>query len=108
MSSEETVTLPIEQARALAAAAMYGDALMGWIASTALTGHASPGSTLDYVQPEAWSGQAFVADFVAWTSGRKHMRPDCEDRLREWGMTQATQRMGSLFDKALEPQEQTS
>ena len=93
--SDDTVTLSADEARALAAAAMYGNSLMGWIASTVQLGHASPGSTLDYIHPEPWSSHAFVADFVAWTSGRKQTRPGCEERLREWGDEEAQQRTAS-------------
>lgn len=94
MSNDDTVTMSRSEAVALAIAAGRGEALAAWIATTALLGHSRPGSTLDYMPPpEPWSTQAFIRDFVAWTSGRDKYAPGCADRLREWGLEESALRM---------------
>lgn len=61
-----------------------GATLISAIGVTFRHGHASPASTLDYVPDDFESGAAnIVYDFVAWTSGRRDMRPGCVDRLRQ-------------------------
>ena len=80
----DTVTFRRDEATSLLINAARGLALSNWIASTVLLGHASPGSTLDYVHVEPGTDAAFLKDFVAWTSGRKTLAPGCDDRLREW------------------------
>ena len=101
MSTADTVTLTKEQAAALLISAQRGDALAGWISTTALLGHTSPAGALDYLHPQPGTAQAFVADFVAWTSGRKDMAPGCEVRLREWGMDEYRERMSSVADRLM-------
>lgn len=62
-----------------------GEAVLRMSTATAQLGHASPGSTLDYL-PHVITGSVpvdYIHDFVAWTSGRKHLRPGCEERIRE-------------------------
>ena len=56
-----------------------GAKLLNAAATVELLGHASPGSALDY-----WHADSFVRDFVAWTSGRKHMAEGCEERVRQY------------------------
>jgi len=85
MTDTVTFTLGREEAAQLLQAAEHGTALANWITTTALLGHASPGSTLDYVHVEPGTYAAFLKDFVAWTSGRKELAPGCDTRLREWG-----------------------
>jgi hypothetical protein len=90
MSDDEMVTVPRAALEAAFEAAQRGDVLAGWISATAQLGHASPGMSLDYMPtPEPFSAQAFVHDFVAWTSGRKSFAPGCEERLRKWGIEEA-------------------
>ena len=61
-----------------------GQAFFGWLSAVARIGHDSPGSTLDYTVDPKWETPApfIMRDFVAWTSGRKHLAPGCEERLR--------------------------
>jgi hypothetical protein len=97
---DELITMTRSDAVNLAISAERGEALAAWIASTALLGHTRPGNTLDYMPtPEPWSAQAFIRDFVAWTSGREQYAPGCADRLREWGTHEAGQRMDRVADK---------
>lgn len=92
---DEMVTMTRRDAVNLAIAAERGEALTAWIAATALFGHTRPGNTLEYMPtPEPWTTKSFIRDFVAWTSGREAMAPGCAERLREWGMEEAGQRMG--------------
>ena len=86
------------QAANLIVSAQRGEALQTWIATTTLLGHTRPGHTLEYVHVEEWTAMAFVRDFVAWTSGRKSLAPGCEERLREWGMVEARERMTVAAD----------
>ena len=97
---DEPVTLTRGQLFDLAIAAERGQALAGWIAATSLVGHSRPGNTLDYMPAaEPGSGDAFVRDFVAWTSGRFDYAPGCEDRLREYGMQEAANRAGRVAEE---------
>jgi hypothetical protein len=97
--SDDMVTIPREVLVAAYESAQRGDALAAWVAATAQLGHASPGSTLDYMPtPEPRTHQAFVHDFVAWTSGRKSFAPGCAERLRAWGAEEARLRLQSFLD----------
>jgi hypothetical protein len=97
---DEPVTMTRAQAVNLAISAERGEALSNWIATTALFGHARPGNTLDYAHHiEEWTAEAFVRDFVAWTSGRERFAPGCADRLREWGMAEAGIRSGRIMQE---------
>lgn len=69
--------------------ALLGAALWSWVAAVNRLGHANPGSTLDYTTGltedlDASAADWIVRDFVAWTSGRKHLVPGCEERLRSY------------------------
>lgn len=69
--------------------ALIGAALWSWVAAVNRHGHASPASTLDYTtcvpgDLDASAATFIVRDFVAWTSGRKHLAPGCEERLRSY------------------------
>ena len=86
----DTVTLTRDQAAQILLHARRGIALRNWVATTVLLGHASPGSTLEYVDVEPWSDSALIKDFVAWTSGRKHLAEGCDARLREWANAELT------------------
>lgn len=91
--SDDNVTMTRDQLRALAIAAERGLALDAWVANVVLLGHASPSGGLDYTHPEEGSATAFIKDFVAWTCGRKHTAPGCEERLREFGAVEARARL---------------
>lgn len=69
----------------------FGAAVLNAAAASMRLGHTSPGMTLDYMtNPEALGLFGLVArDFIAWTSGRKHMVPDCEQRFRQWASSVA-------------------
>lgn len=96
---DEPVTMTRSQAVNLAISAERGQALEAWIAATSLLGHSRPGNTLDYMHDETpGSADAFVRDFVAWTSGRDKYAPGCEERLREWGMHEAGIRAGRVAE----------
>lgn len=61
-----------------------GESLLAWMGTVTRLGHESPGSTLDYTVG-AWTDNIFayvIRDFVAWTSGRTKLVPDCEERIR--------------------------
>lgn len=63
-----------------------GDALLSWMGTVARLGHSSPGSVLDYTKG-GFTTNLFayvIRDFVAWTSGRVDLVPDCEDRIRQY------------------------
>lgn len=62
---------------------MLGQAFLGWLATTQMLGHDSPGNSLEYVHLDAESGSCpkIMRDFVAWTSGRKRFAPGCDERL---------------------------
>jgi hypothetical protein len=92
----DTVTLDRKDAQALLNMALIGNAVQAFVANCAMFGHASPAGTLDYWHAEPWTADAFVKDFVAWTSGRRHMAEGCEDRLREWGLEEARIRMNRV------------
>lgn len=91
--SDDMVSVPRAELEAIFIQAQRGSALEAWIATTALLGHTRPGHSLEYIHTEEWSAMAFVRDFVAWTSGRTSLAPGCEQRLREWGMEEAGNRM---------------
>lgn len=90
----DTVTLDRKDAQNLLNKALLGDAVQAIIANCAM---------LDYSHAEPGTHAAFVEDFVAWTSGRRHMAPGCEDRLREWGLEEARIRMERVSAELLEP-----
>lgn len=81
-----------------------GEAVINAAVTVAQLGHSSPASVLDYL-PSGLVGSAphdFLYDFIAWTSGRKHLRPGCEDRIRneirEGGWQQlAAERLDAIF-----------
>lgn len=91
---DDTVTLPRDAVVELLRQAQVGAALEGWLAVTTTLGHSSPGSSLDYgARPEPGTPEAFVRDFVAWTSHHPSKSPGCEERLREFGVAEACRRM---------------
>lgn len=99
--SDDDVTFTREQATALLIAAERGMALQNWLDTTQLLGHTTPAGSLDYVHPEEGSAGAFVKDFVAWTSGRRHLAPGCEERLREFaqdGLREGLQAVAKRLD----------
>lgn len=62
--------------------ALIGSSLLSTVSTVAIHGWASPGSTLDYTRQLADPHSLIVRDFVAWTSHRKRLADNCEERLR--------------------------
>ena len=67
-----------------------GTTLLNIVATVQRHGHASPGSTLDYMtgldllDGEESAAGHILRDFIAWTSGRKALSPGCDDRLKAY------------------------
>jgi hypothetical protein len=81
-----------------------GQALLSWIGAVQTLGHASPGSTLDYVGFGASGSPCaeIVRDFIAWTADRPTKAPGCVERLENLifeGKWQS--RTGSGVERAL-------
>lgn len=73
---------------------LVGEAVLNTINIVHTLGHTSPASTLEYTAG-ATPHTAIVRDFVAWTSGRKQLAPDCEENLRTLNQDSGWHRRGA-------------
>lgn len=61
--------------------ALIGAAILTTVVTVQRMGWASPGSSLDYTNGLREPHDLIVRDFIAWTSGRRSLAADCDERL---------------------------
>lgn len=86
---------------------LVGEQVLNMVNVCLTLGHASPANSLDYVPDPVETDHVskhIVFDLLAWVSGRKHLAPDCDQRLLgfvadEWQSGKLAALHASLTDK---------